>query len=54
MTLAKVRKEAKPHVIEILEESHISQFLLNLCPGFESIRSALMNKEISPTLDTSV
>lgn len=32
MTLAEVRKEAKPDVIEILEESHTSQFFMNLRP----------------------
>ena len=32
MTLAMVWKEAKPDVIEILEESHTSQFLMNLHP----------------------
>ena len=34
------------------EETHISQFLMNLRPEFESIWSTLMNREQSANLDT--
>ena len=54
MTCSKFWKEAKPDVIEILEESHTSQFLMNLHPEFESVQSALMNREVSPSFDICV
>ena len=38
----------------LLTESLFSQFLMNLGPEFESVRATLMNKELSPDLDTSV
>ena len=38
--------------LKLQEETHISQFLMNLRPEFESIRSALMNREVSANLDT--
>ena len=38
--------------LKLQEETHISQFLMNLRPEFESIRSALMNRENSANLDT--
>ena len=38
--------------LELQEETHISQFLMNLRPEFESVRSALMNRENSANLDT--
>ena len=41
-----------PEALKLQEETHISQFLMNLRPEFESIRSALMNRENSANLDT--
>lgn len=38
----------------LLTESLFSQFLMNLGPEFESVRATLMNRELSPDLDTSV
>ena len=38
--------------LKLQEETHISQFLMNLRPEFESVRSALMNKEVTANLDT--
>lgn len=38
--------------LKLQEETHISQFLMNLRPDFESVRSALMNRELSANLDT--
>ena len=52
--LATVKTEAKYEVQRIQEESHISQFFMNLKPEFESVRSALMNKEVSPDLKNCV
>ena len=37
---------------KLQEETHISQFLMNLRPEFQSVRSALMNRENSANLDT--
>ena len=39
--------------LKLQEETHISQFLMNLRLEFESVRSALMNREQSANLDTS-
>ena len=39
-------------MVLLQEESHISQFLMNLRPEFESVRFALMNREVSANLDT--
>ena len=38
--------------LKLQDETHISQFLMNLRPEFESVRSALMNREQSAHLDT--
>ena len=38
--------------LKLQEETHISQFLMNLRPDFESVRSALMNREVTANLDT--
>lgn len=51
--------ESKSLVLKIQEESHISQFLMNqflmnLWPDFESVQSALMNREVSLNLKTCV
>lgn len=43
-----------PQALKLQDELHISQFLMNLCPEFEPVRAALMNREISPNLDTCV
>lgn len=54
MILENVSSTAHAEVIKVQEESHISQFLMNLRPEFESVRAALMNRETSPHLDTCV
>lgn len=41
-------------VLCIQEESHISQFLMNFHPEFESIQAAHMNQETAPNLDICV
>lgn len=52
--LAILKTEAKSEVQLIQEESHIKKFLMNLRPEFESVRSALMNREASLDLRTCV
>lgn len=42
------------YVIKVHEESHISPFLMNLRPEFETVRVALMNLEASPDLYTCI
>ena len=38
--------------LKLQEKIHISQFLMNLRPKFESVRSALLNREVFANLDT--
>ena len=38
--------------LKLQEETHISQFLMNLRPEFESVQSALLNRENYANLDT--
>lgn len=54
MILDTVPTESKSLVLKIQEESHISQFLMNLWLDFESVQSALMNREVSLDLKTGV
>ena len=39
------------HPILRIQESHISQFLANLRPKYELVRTALMNRDVSLDLD---
>ena len=54
MILSDVPTEALSSVINIQKNAHISQFLMNLRYEYESIRAALLNREIPPDLDTCV
>eukprot|EP00268_Persea_americana_P042906 TRINITY_DN42998_c0_g1_i1.p1 TRINITY_DN42998_c0_g1~~TRINITY_DN42998_c0_g1_i1.p1 ORF type:complete len:254 (-),score=43.67 TRINITY_DN42998_c0_g1_i1:1786-2547(-) len=54
MLLNTVLSDFLPHALKLKEESHVSHFLMSLRPEFESVQSALMNREISPDLDTCV
>ncbi|XXG40077.1 hypothetical protein AAC387_Pa01g0879 [Persea americana] len=38
--------------LKLQEETHISQFLMNLQPDFELVRSAFMNSKLLANLDT--
>lgn len=40
------------HAKDLQEKSHISQFPMNLRLEFESVKAALMNREVSSDLDT--
>lgn len=52
MMLETGKPESRADVLKIQEESHISQFLMNLQLEFESVRSALLNREVYPDLKT--
>lgn len=54
MLLTLVSIDFHLQALKLQEETHISQFLMNLYHEFESICSALMNEEISLDLDTCV
>ena len=54
MLLQSVSAEFLPRALRLQEELHVSPFLMNLCPEFEPVRAALMNREHSPDLDTCV
>ena len=43
-----------PQALKLQEELHVSQFLMNLRAEFEPVRTALMNRETAPDLDTCV
>ena len=51
MVLETVSVALRPEAMTLQEESHISQFSMNLRPTFESIRATLMIRETSPNLD---
>lgn len=40
------------HAKDLQEKSHINQFPMNLRLKFESVKAALMNREVSSDLDT--
>lgn len=48
------KPESRADVLKIQEEFHISQFLMNVQLEFESVRSALLNREFSPDLKPCV
>lgn len=52
MILETVPAEVHSHWINIQEESHINQFLINFRPEFELVRAALLNRETTPDLET--
>lgn len=52
MVLTTVPKHSLALVIKIQEQSHISQILKSLRVEFESVRVALIIREVSPELDT--
>lgn len=54
MILNSTPQRALSDVLRIQEESHISQFLMNFHPEFESIQAAYMNRETAPDLDNCV
>lgn len=54
MLLASVSLDFLPQALKLQEEARISQFLMNLHSEFELVRSVLMNRKISPDLETSV
>ena len=54
MLLQSVSAEFLPQALKLQEELHVSQFLMNLRPEFEPVCAALMNREISPDLDTCI
>lgn len=54
MILDTVDTATHSQVMKLQEESHISQFLMNLHPEFESVQATLMNRETCLNLDTCV
>lgn len=54
MLLQSVSAKFLPKAINLQEELHVSQFLMNLRPEFELVQAALMKQEHSPDLDTCV
>ena len=52
MLIQTVSSSFLSEALQLQEETHISQFLMNLRPEFEYARSALMNRENSANLDT--
>lgn len=54
MILSVVPSKALSSIIKIQKHAHINQFFMNLRPEFESIWAALLNREVSPYLDTFV
>eukprot|EP00268_Persea_americana_P004867 TRINITY_DN11598_c0_g1_i4.p1 TRINITY_DN11598_c0_g1~~TRINITY_DN11598_c0_g1_i4.p1 ORF type:complete len:135 (+),score=23.59 TRINITY_DN11598_c0_g1_i4:123-527(+) len=52
MLIQTVSTDFLSEALKLQEETHISQFLMNLRPEFESVQSALMNREQSANLDT--
>ena len=54
MIIQAVAQEAIKQVMKLQEESHVSQFLMNLCPEFEAVRASIMNREPTPDLETCV
>ena len=54
MILSDVPTEALSSVINIQKNAHISQFLMNLRYEYESIRAALLNREVPPAFQALV